>query len=195
MRSACGIPDNGGGPCLEGARLEAIEAEQRRERLWREELRDAFRAQNSEIGGIKEAVHGLEGDMLDQVAAVAGVVGEVRGLRRDMKLAVRPPLVSLDWDRDEPTLHGNKPDDVRASEWKDRATRTAEQLDAEREARIQAELKAAKWEAKAEEHSRHSERARSDNRWAWSMRTKVIIAIATSGGIGAVIGAIAKWLL
>lgn len=194
----CGIPNNGGGPCLEGDRLDAIEAEQRRERLHWEELREVTKAQASDLGAVKDSVHALEGDMLDQVAAVAGVVGELRGLRRDLfdrELRPRAPLVSIDWDRDEPTLHGDLPPDTRATQWAGRARETADKLDAERAARQLAELKAAKLSAQIEERDRHSEHARDDSRWAWSMRTKVIIAIATSGSVGAAIGAIAKWLL
>ena len=189
MRSECGIPENGGRGSVENDRLEALEAEQRRERLWWEELREAFRAQNSEIGGLKEAVHGLEGDMLDQVAAVAGVVGEIRGLRRDMRIAPRLPLVSMpDWDPDEPTLSGREPE-AAATVWRARAIDRDDKV-----AELQALLAAARATITATEaeRRRNSERVDKAAKREWTKWEKigaiiaaVIVAIITALGSGA----------
>lgn len=171
------------------------------------EMRGMLATQGHRIDDLRGDVAGLEEDMHDQIAAVSSVVLEsretqriVRDLASAIKVGnvapVRPPLVSLDWDRDEPTLHGQEPDTDRAHAWAERARDTAAALDQEREERRRTEaelgrqaVQLAELQGKLAERDRQSERVRADTRFAVATRTRIIIAALTGGGVVAAIGA------
>jgi hypothetical protein len=117
---------------------------------------------------------------------------------------------TLDWDKDEPTNHGNSDPAVAAKIWAERARAAAEEVaelrkaneevEVLRAAKAAAEVARAAAEAVLAERSRTSDRAREDAKVAgefsvkrWQVITGMIVTICSAGGgIWALIEALAK---
>jgi phage shock protein A len=133
--------------------------------------------------------HGLKLDRLataigtapDPIAGTEGT-GITRLLHRLANAAARQSMASIDWD----------PGEVTKNQTPDELVLRAKASERERNS---LEAQVASLTAKLAERDRQSDRVRDDSRFAAINRTKVLIAVASSGSVGILLGALAKWLL
>jgi hypothetical protein len=107
---------------------------------------------------------------------------------------VRSPAVSLDWELDEPTMHGREDPTSAAWLWALRAREAAERADALQAELLSAKTAAAAATARCEERARHSDRVRADEVRAsdmsiakWKLIAGLVATVLTSGGIAALL--------
>lgn len=172
MTSVCEVPRNGGRHCGRDEDFARNE----------ETHHDLRQAQT----GLETAVHRFETRVTEGFIEVLGSVHRIEAkVDRLAGIVDEQPThagSALAWDAGEVT-RSQSPDELIA-----RAKR-------EERARVGLESQVAALEARLLERDRHSERVHSDAQARAERKTRIVIAVATSGTGLALLGALAKWLL
>ena len=177
--SSCHVPPNGGTGCIRGDDIERIDVACRENRTMLERLE---RRSTEEFLGVFAAISRVETKIDRLIEGVA--IGQI----------ARSPAVSLDWELDEPTMHGREDPTSAASLWALRAREAAERADALQAELLSAKTAAAAATARCEERARHSDRVRADEVRAsdmsiakWKLIAGLVATVLTSGGIAALL--------
>ena len=141
-------------------------------------------------------------EFLGVFAAVSRCETKIDRLLEGVQIGVvqaRPVATSLDWELDEPTMHGREDPSMAATVWAARAREAAEKADALQVKLLAAETAAAAALARCDERKQHSERVRADEvRTAdmsiarWKLIAGLIATVLTSGTVAAVLAQLLK---
>ena len=164
--TACHEPGNNKPICIRQDELEELSLQSRTNLTLLERLE---RRSTEEFLGVFAAISRVE-TKLDRL--IEGVqIGQI----------ARAPAASLDWELDEPTMHGREDPTSAASLWALRAREAAERADALQAELLSAKTQAASATARFDERTRHSDRVHDKSIARWKLITGLIVTVLTSG--------------